>query len=418
MLANLSWISTGKKYLVLLGSQRTQELGLFVGSLETTVSKLGTGVDELEIDSFQMLALGVLHQRLSEDQRTLLHTNNGTLDHDPVFVDFTVMNEATHGGNSLLCEIGFSRATGFIALLSDAVNLFVHFSTVEVSVLTSTGNSGGNTGRVPRSNTGNLSKTTVGLTGKTSDTPTSGDTFVTTTLGDSNNIDLFVLGENRVNRDFLFEQRLGEINLGSSVSSVDLNFHDVGFLHAQVQFLDLSVSDDTDNRAEFLDAVQFGFNFGTAVLLVLLGVLGVGLFLGLVPVLVHASSEFITQVLSENSGQRAETLGSFHVTNNTNDNHRRSFDDGDSVDDFTLVHEGTGTVDTTDNMRHTGLVTTEGSQVRGGTSIVLRERTDATKVSLGTLLGQESQVTATGSFEFTMRPVSGSKREYQVVSNW
>jgi len=64
------------------------------------------------------------------------------------------------------------------------------------------------------------------------------------------------------------------------------------------------------------------------------------------------------------------------------------------------VHLGTGTVDSADNVGHTGLVGTEGGEVgSGGGIIVTGERTDATSVVLGTLLGEESQVTATGGFE-------------------
>ena len=55
------------RYLILFGSKRTQELGLLLGSLETTVSKLGTGIDELDVDRLQVLAAGVLQQGLTQD---------------------------------------------------------------------------------------------------------------------------------------------------------------------------------------------------------------------------------------------------------------------------------------------------------------------------------------------------------------
>jgi hypothetical protein len=268
--------------LVGLGSQRTQELGLFFGSLEASVSHLGRSIDELDVDRFQSLLGAVLQHRLSKDQRSLLHTNNGTLKHEPVLVNFSVMDKSSHGGNTLGSKISLGLATGLVFLLSNAVDLLIELGTVEVSVLTSTGNSGGNTGRMPRSDTGNLSETTVSLTGKTGDSPTGGDTFVSLTLGNSNNINILVLGEDRVDSDFLLEKGLGKINLGGSISSINLDLHDVGLLQSEVELLNLGVGDDTNDSAELLDALQLSFNILGAIF-VLLGVLGVSLFLGVVP---------------------------------------------------------------------------------------------------------------------------------------
>jgi hypothetical protein len=42
--------------LVLLGSKRSKELELFFGSLEASMTKLGTGIDELDVDLFQVLS--------------------------------------------------------------------------------------------------------------------------------------------------------------------------------------------------------------------------------------------------------------------------------------------------------------------------------------------------------------------------
>ena len=80
------------------------------------------------------------------------------------------------------------------------------------------------------------------------------------------------------------------------------------------------------------------------------------------------------------------------------------FEDGDGIDNLTLVHNGTGTVDSANNMRHTGLVGAECSQVAwNGGVVVLGERTDATRVVLGALLGEEPKVTVPGGFELTVR---------------
>ena len=390
--------------LFLLGSQRTQELGLFFGSLETTMSKLGTGVDELEVGGHEVVARSVLHQRLSQNQRTLLNTNNGTLEHEPVFLDFTIANETTHGSDSLFGKIGVGLATGLVALLSDAVDLLVHFGTVEVSVLTGTWNGGRNTGRVPRSNTGDLTQTTMGLTRQTSDTPTSGHTFVTLTLGNTDHVNQFILVENSIDSDFLFKQALGKVDLCRSVTSVDLDLHNVSLLEAKVELAHLGVGNNTDNVAVLLNTFQLVVNV-LATIFIFLHILCVGLLLALVPVLVASALELFTQVLGEDGGQGAETGRGLNVTNNTNNNHGRGFNNRNSIDNFTLVHESTGAINSGNNVSHTGLVPTERGEVRRVGGIFLGERADAAGMVLGTLLGKETQVTVTGMLELTMRPV-------------
>merc|ERR1711957_825804 len=76
------------------------------------------------------------------------------------------MDEAAHRSDALLRQICLRLATGIVALLPDAVNLLVHFGTVEVTVLTSTGHRGGDAGRMPRPDTGHLTQPTVGLRGR------------------------------------------------------------------------------------------------------------------------------------------------------------------------------------------------------------------------------------------------------------
>ena len=67
------------------------------------------------------------------------------------------------------------------------------------------------------------------------------------------------------------------------------------------------------------------------------------------------------------------------------------------------MHDGTGTVDASNDVGHAGLVGAEGGEMtRGGGIIVLGEGTNTSGVVLGALLGEESQVTAAGGFEFTM----------------
>ena len=119
----------------------------------------------------------------------------------------------------------------------------------------------------------------------------------------------------------------------------------MSLLDAQTELLHLCVGNHADNRAELANAVQFGFDFLSAILRVLGSILGVGLLLALVPAAVAAASELFTQMLRENSGKSTQTTRSFDVADNTNHNHRRGLNDTDSIANFTLVHEGTGTVE-------------------------------------------------------------------------
>jgi len=388
---------------LLLGSKWSEELELFLVGLEASMTLLGGGIDEFDVDGFQVSAVGMLHQRLAENQWSLLNSNYSTLQHDPILIDFTIMDETSHWGDALLGKIGSGLARSLVSLLSDSVHLLVEFGTVEVTILTGTWDCGRHTSRVPRSNTGNLTETTVGLTWETGDTPTGSDTLESLTFGDSNNIDLFVLCEDRINSDLLLEEIFGKVDLGFRVgSSVDLDFHNVSLLDAEVEFLNLCVGDDADDGAELGNSVKLGINILSSIGLVLGDVLGVGLFLCLVPILVHATLKFIAQVLSKDSRQGAESTWCFDVSYNTDNNHRRGLKDGDGIDNFLLVHDGTGTINTTDNVGHTGFVSTEGGQVRLSIGGVTWETANATGMVLGTLLWEESQVTTARSFEFTV----------------
>mmetsp|Transcript_26189 Transcript_26189/g.54698 ORF Transcript_26189/g.54698 Transcript_26189/m.54698 type:complete len:248 (+) Transcript_26189:315-1058(+) len=245
----------------------------------------------------------------------------------------------------------------------------------------------------------------MGLTRKTSDSPTGSDTLITTSLRDTKNINEFILREDSVYGDFLLEKALREVNLSTDIrTSVNLHLHDVGLLHAKVKLLHLGVGDDTHNLAELGNTLKLGLNVLSVILSVLLSVLGVRLSLRLVPVLVATTLELLTQMLREDGGQCTETAGGFKVSHNTNDNHGRGFDDRNGIDNLTLVHDGTRTVNSTDNVGHTGLVGAEGSEVGSSRRIgVLWEGADATRVVLGTLLGEEPKGSTAGGFEFTVR---------------
>ena len=97
----------------------------------------------------------------------------------------------------------------------------------------------------------------MGLTGQTTSTPTSSNTFETVTLGDTDDINVLILFEDVVDGDFLFEVGVGPVNLVSDATTVQLDFDQVGTLLAEGGLADLSVSEDTNDSGNT-------FNFSRA----------------------------------------------------------------------------------------------------------------------------------------------------------
>ena len=243
----------------------------------------------------------------------------------------------------------------------------------------------------------------MSLTRQTTSTPTGSDTFETMTLGDSDNVNVFVLLENVGNVDLLFEVGVGPVDLISGATTVKLDFNQVSTLLVEGGLADLSVSEDTDDSSNTLQLFKRSGNGSTTFSFVLLSELGEGLALGAVPVLVETTFNVVTQVFSHDSGNGTKTTGSLNITSNTTDNHGGSFNHSDSFQNFLLVHLGSRTIEIADNVCHTSLEAHEGSQVDGLASIVAGEGLDLSVITSRTLTGQETKRTVTGSFEFTMR---------------
>lgn len=182
-----------------------------------------------------------------------------------------------------------------------------------VTLLTGTGNSPLDVGRMPGTDTGNLAETLVSLAGKLLGAPTGGDTGITVALGDGDDINHLVLLEDGVDRDGLLKETLAEGDLVGDGAAVDLDLHEVRLLLLEGRLADLGVGKDADDGAVLLDALELAGDGRAAVLRVLLGVLGKGLLLALVPVLVEAALDLIAEMLSPDGRERAETAGSLNV---------------------------------------------------------------------------------------------------------
>lgn len=224
-------------------------------------------------------------------------------------------------GDLLLGDINLSGGAVISITLADSVNLVVDRGSVMVTLLTGTGNSPLDVGRMPSTDTSDLSETLVGLTGKLLGAPTLGDTAETVTAGNGNDVNNLVLLEDGVDGDGLLEEVLAESNLVGDGTTVELDLHEMGLLLLEGGLSDLSVSEDTDNGAVLLDALELAGDGGTLVLGVLLGVLGESLLLALVPVLVESALELVTQMLGPDSGKGSEASGGLDVAHKTNNDH-------------------------------------------------------------------------------------------------
>lgn len=156
----------------------------------------------------------------------------------------------------LLGDIEVGRCVALVVTLADAVDLVVDGGTVVVTHLTSTGNSPLDVGRMPGTDTGNLAETLVRLARKLLGAPSGGDTVVSVTLGNGNDVDHLVSLEDGGDLNGLLEKTVTELDLVGDAATVDLDLHKVGLLLLERGLGDLSVGEDTDDLAVLLDALE------------------------------------------------------------------------------------------------------------------------------------------------------------------
>jgi hypothetical protein len=258
---------------------------------------------------------------------------------------------------------------------------------------------------MPSTNTSDLAETSMSLTLQLLDAKSLDDTSETFTLGNTNGINALVGFEDLTDGDFLLELGVAVVNLLGDVSTVDLDFHDLGLVLSKLKLTDLGGGDNTDDGTVLLDALHLSVD-GVLVLLVnlmLLGLLGESLLLSVHPVLVEAALDVVVEVGSPDSLEGTETTGGLDVTDHTDDLHGRALNDGASVDDVLLDDLLTfTTLLILNDVSHTSLVADEGGKVDGLRGIVTGEMSYTSSVVVRSPLRHESQIAMSGGFEFTM----------------
>ncbi len=398
-----------KSSLRLLGCEGSENLVLLFEGLEATVAHFGGCIDELDVDGSELLLVGRREDGFSHCDDLLFGANDATLDHEEVLVDLTVVREASERGDVLLDEI--SLGGGIVLDATDgtstnAVDLLVEFSTMMITELTRSSNSPLNGHWMPGTNTGDLSQTSMGLSGKSRDTESLDDTSSTLTAGNSDGINALVVVEDLTNRDILLKVLLSPLDLIGDLATVDLDFHKVSLLLSKVDLTDLGVRENADNSAVFLDALDVtadGFG-GFGILLPFLGVLGESLLLGVHPVLIETTFEVVSKMGSPDGAECAESTRGLDVADHTSNLHRRALDDGHSLNDVLLEDLLTlAAFVVSHNVSHTGLVAHESGEVDGLFDIVPWEMSNSALMSSSPATWQEAKGTTSGFFKFPVR---------------
>lgn len=350
----------------------SEESLLFVGSFEHTVTHLGGGADPLDLHT---TFVSEWEESFTEDDGSLLWTWAVTSDHDEVTLDHTIVDPSTEWVDTLVGSIHLSSADSGVSGGTNEEDEFVLSSTVEIAHLTGTSDGVVDISWVPAADTSDLTGTTSSLTWEEADVPTGCATFETTTAGDGDGVNLLTFFEDGGNFDFLFEHGSGEVNLLGDVTTVNLDFDDLGLLGFKWGLVWLGVSDEADNTAFLLDLGELVLEFFW-VLSSSGFVLGESVLLGVLSLVESALGGF-SDVSSPDGVSGLDTLWSLDITDDTGTNHGWGIEDGDLLDD--LLHGllvGGTFFDETHDVGVTSLVADETSEVAGLGSVILWEGLD------------------------------------------
>jgi len=372
------------------------------------VTVLGGSIDELDLHLLLLPRLGGREDGLSDNNGSLLDTNDTTLDEEEILVDDTVMGESTNRGDVLSDSISLSGSvvldtsdgTG-----SNSVDLLVDLSSGMVTQLTTSGDRPLDGSGMPGTDTSDLSETSVSLSVESGDTESLDDTLGTLTLGDSDSVNALVILEDLSDGNLLLELAVGPVDLLGDVASVDLDLHDVRLVLSELELADLGGDENSDDSAVLLDSLKISLDGGLGLIVLgeSLGVLGESLLLGGHPVLVESSLDILVKLGSPDGGEGTESTGGLDVTDKSDNLDRGALNDGGGLNDILLDDLLTfTTLLVLDDVSHTGLVTNESGEVDGLGSIVSGEMSYATSMMTGTSLGQVGEGAASGMLKLSV----------------
>jgi len=349
----------------------------------------------------------VNHEGFAEGDDTFLGSRDTALEEEEVVLNYAIVRETTQGSDPLLGDVVLSGGIVVLVTETNTVDLLIDLRSVVVTILTSTGNREHDLGRMPGTDTGNLSETLVSFPWELLGSPTVSNTLETVALGDGNNIDVLVLFKDSGDIDGLLKETMSILDLIGDGSAVQLDLHEVSLLLTQASLADLSMGKNADNSAVFADAVKLTSSRLATVLGVLLGVAGEGLLLRSVPVLVEPSPELFGKVSSPDGGEGAKTARGLDVSNNANNKDGGCLHNGDGLNNLTFVHFGSWPVEVTNNMGHASLVTHEGGQVHRLFGVIPREGLDFSPMASSTFPWKETQGAVAGSFVLAVTHFGG-----------
>jgi hypothetical protein len=254
---------------------------------------------------------------------------------------------------------------------------------------------------MPGSDTSDFSVTSMGFLLEMFNSESFDDSLESFTFGNSENIAIFVLFENRVNSDFFFEKSIGEVDFLGNASSVNLDFNNVILLLSKVEKFHLSGGNDSNDSAVFLDSVKRNIN-GFFFFAVFLLVFGKSFLFGANPILVESSQGIFVEFLGPNGGEGSETSGGFNISDNSDNDHRGAFDNSNGFNNFFFVQFGSRSFDISEDVGHTSFESGEGGHVAGFGGVIFGERSASSSVMSGSSSGFESKISVSGGFEFSV----------------
>jgi len=181
-------------------------LALLVRRLESSMSVLGSRIDELELNLLEGRSAGLREERLAKSDRAARDSGARSLDHDEILGDESISNKSSHRVNRLGGEIEFRGSRGLERVgLANLVYLLVDLRTMMKSILTSASDGARYSGGMPCSNTRDLAKSLVRLARKSASAPSASDSSESVSLRGGQRVDHLVLSKYCIDRNLLLE---------------------------------------------------------------------------------------------------------------------------------------------------------------------------------------------------------------------